>query len=233
MKMNAGVAGIVAVLAAMGCGDSGTVSRGSPKTPSDLATNKPVPRATLVLPTLGCVKSVGATHSLRRIASIATEGERDKPQPQDADWSPGAISDLAVRGNQYVMVDRGSARIYVTDSLFGNRREFGGSKGNGPGDLQSPEAVAFDPRGDTLWVLDNGRHVAAAYTTAGRFVRELRVPVRAIDLAIGSDGTLYVSRWVVVGEAAGTEPNSSWTPGRFRWSNSSAVRRAACPMHRV
>jgi hypothetical protein len=165
-----------------------------------LAQQEPAP-----FPQHGCVRTVGAMHVLREVRSVVPEGERSPPQPQDAGWMPEALSDLAVRGQQYAMVDRNAARVTVTDSGFRNRRDFG-TKGSGPGELRTPVAVAFDPRGDTLWVLDNGRHVVVAFTTSGRFVRELRVPSRARDLAVGNDGSIYVSHEFLVFNARGTVP---------------------------
>jgi hypothetical protein len=79
-----------------------------------------------------------------------------------------------------------SGRIYVADVLSHHVKVFSpegkflfaiGRKGAGPGEMDSPCCIAFDPRGE-LWVRDNGNSRYSAYTvgdTNAVFVRQIRM----------------------------------------------------------
>lgn len=200
------IARIILVLTVMVCGsacsDARAFSDGASRMHLDLAKQFPVTPDTLKFPSVGCVRSVGATHSLREVSALVPEGERDRARPQDTGWMPEEMVDLAHRGQYYAIVDRKAAQVYLMDSAYSGRRTIG-RKGSGPGEMQMPVAVEFDPRGDTLWVLDNGRHVILGFTTQGRFVRELRAPSRTSDLALASDGSIYVAHELLIFNARG------------------------------
>jgi hypothetical protein len=156
----------------------------------------------VVFPSFGCVGSVAKVGTLREAKALMAEGDREKPQPQDKGWSPEFLTGLAVWGASYAVTDRQGARVTVMDSTFLNRREWG-TKGSGPGELQSPVAVAFDQRGDTIWVLDDRRKAIIGFDLSGRFVREFAVPATAVDFAVQPDGTFYVAHQFMIAGAHG------------------------------
>lgn len=189
---------VVMVLA--GC-SSETFSRGDSRITYEPFQPDQLPVVT-GFPSHGCLDSIAGSASLREASAVAPEGFRRTPQPQDAGWIPTQLADLAVGRGRVAVVDRGAATVAVFAQDFASRAEWG-RKGMGPGELQAPIAVAFDKRGDTLWVLDERRRNIVGYDFSGRFTREFRAPPRAVDLDTDEDGNFYVAHRILVASDTG------------------------------
>jgi hypothetical protein len=147
------------------------------------------------LPTGACADSIAATANIREVAAIVPEGVRPGPRPQDAGWVPTRLADLAVSPERFAVVDQGGVALTLFSPDFQSRahRE---RPGDGPGEFRAPVAVALNPGGDTIWVLDERRHAAIAFDPTGGFVREVPVAPAGVDLAVGPDGVLYLAHRV-------------------------------------
>lgn len=85
----------------------------------------------------------------------------------------GRVVDLEVdeEGRLYVLEsDAGEVRVFGPDGT--HLRSFG-RRGQGPGELQRPVALAWGP-GDRLWVVDTGNHRYSVFDTTGVLVDEKR-----------------------------------------------------------
>lgn len=143
---------------------------------------------------------------MREVGALMPEGARRRAQPQDAGWQPVALADIAVRGNQYAVVDRQVPSVTVMSSAF-TRVWHHEQRGPGPGELREPTHVQFDPRGDTLWVLDQQRHTMIGFiASSGAFVREFSIPNNLASFDITPDGRFLASYMVLVATATGTVP---------------------------
>ena len=157
----------------------------------------------LEIPNKACFGSIQGSGSIRELSSLMPEGDRKKPEPQDAGWQPTELIDIAVRGDLYAVVDRRTPSVTVMNSKFARRWHWE-QKGNGPGELQNPVAAQFDPRGgDTLWVLDNGRHKLLGFGPNGRFVRDVSVRSDVVSFDITTDGRFLLSHMVLAARARG------------------------------
>jgi sugar lactone lactonase YvrE len=95
-----------------------------------------------------------------------------------------------------------NGEIFVSDGYVNSRiveftkdghfvRIIGGVNGNGPGELDLPHAVAIDAAGRIL-VADSGNKRVSVFAQDGKFVESWPAPGQG-GLAVGSDGTVYVS----------------------------------------
>ncbi|HEY6507992.1 MAG TPA: SMP-30/gluconolactonase/LRE family protein [Vicinamibacterales bacterium] len=92
--------------------------------------------------------------------------------------------------------------VFVSDGYVNSRvvqftaegrlvRIFGGKKGAGPGELNTPHGVAIDPQGRVV-VADSGNKRLAIFGPDGAFLKNIAAPSRG-GVAASPDGTLYVS----------------------------------------
>ena len=92
--------------------------------------------------------------------------------------------------------------VFVSDGYVNSRvvqftaegrlvRIFGGKKGAGPGELNTPHGVAVDPQGRVV-VADSGNKRLAIFGADGAFLKNVAAPSRG-GVAAAPDGTLYVS----------------------------------------
>lgn len=148
------------------------------------------------IPGDGCVGPIAREASIREINAVMPDGARARPRPQDAGWVPVELSDITEVGDRFAVVDAGVPALTLLDA--GLRRLWSiERRGNGPGELQVPRKVRVDPRGDTLWVLDEGRHALMSFTTDGRPQRTIPVPSDVIDFDVTRKGELLVSHLVL------------------------------------
>jgi hypothetical protein len=152
------------------------------------------------LPVGGCADSVIGTARIRETAAVAPEGFRRRPMPQDSGWIPGRLADLAASPGRFAVVDQGggSLTIFTADYTSRIHRE---RPGGGPGEFRSAVAVALGSGAEPVWVLDDRRRAAMAFSATAEYIREVAVRPMAGDLAVGADGTIYVAHRVPSGEA--------------------------------
>lgn len=81
-------------------------------------------------------------------------------------------SALTVTRDRVVIADARQALIRIFDRRSGVRIRNFGRPGDGPGDLRRP--VGLQSRADTIFILDGGRSIVAAYDTTGKMIREQR-----------------------------------------------------------
>ena len=148
------------------------------------------------LPTNGCIGPVARTATVREVGSVMPEGARKRAQPQDSGWAPVTVADVATLGDRFAVVDEGVPSLTVFDAKL--RRIWSLEKrGNGPGEFQAPARVRVDPRGDTLWVLDNGRHLLMAFSSDGRPQRTISVPSDVVGFDLTPRGSILLSHLVL------------------------------------
>lgn len=143
------------------------------KHPIGPANDGALPRRTILvlafaflLPIGGCADRSGdgpeALPELRLVALASITGE-------DAPGGFGRIADLEMGhdGSVYVL-DGMNRTIHVFDTTGSLLHSFG-QQGQGPGELESPSALAWGPEGN-LWVVDPGNGRFTVFETSGKFV---------------------------------------------------------------
>jgi DNA-binding beta-propeller fold protein YncE len=98
---------------------------------------------------------------------------------------------IAPNGDIFVADGYGNSRIVHLDKEGKFIKIIGGKKGNGPGELQLPHAVAVDPMG-RLIVADSGNKRITIFDRDGNFVKSFPGPSRG-GIAVTADGTIYAS----------------------------------------
>jgi hypothetical protein len=154
-------------------------------------------------PRTGCLRDVALTASLLEVRALAPKGSRAKPEPQDRAWEPDELIDIDVRPDVYAVVDRIRPAVMLLSASDFKRRWEVGRLGDGPGEFREPVAVRFDPRGDTLWVLDAVRQRLIAFDLRGQFVREMLVPQEITSFTMTRDGKMLVTPLVVASRVRG------------------------------
>jgi DNA-binding beta-propeller fold protein YncE len=122
-----------------------------------------------------------------------TLGKKDVPgddTSRDAFNEPNSVG-FGANGDVFVSDGYGSSRVVQLTAGGAFVRIFGGTKGSGPGELDTPHGVAVDAQGRVL-VADSGNKRVAVFDKGGRFLKNLHAPSRG-GLAITPDGTVYVS----------------------------------------
>ena len=124
---------------------------------------------------------------------LMTLGRKDVPgdnASRDAFNEPNSVG-FGPTGDVFVSDGYGNSRVVqlTADGRF--VRTFGGTKGSGPGALDTPHGVAVDAEGRVL-VADSGNKRVAIFDKTGTFVKNLHAPSRG-GLSITPDGSVYVS----------------------------------------
>src|SRR5215813_2546026 len=103
---------------------------------------------------------------------------------------PNAVT-LAPNGDIFVSDGYVNSRVvqFSKDGKF--IKIIGGTKGNGPGQLQLPHGVAIDSKGRLL-VADSDNKRIAVFDKDGKFIENWAVPCRG-NIVITRDDTVYVS----------------------------------------
>lgn len=133
---------------------------------------------------------------------------------------PSMPTDVAAGPDGRVFVVEGARQRVAVYGRSGRRE---GTLGGPSGDeeaLEDPVGVGVGPDG-SVYVADRGKHRVAVFSTSGQFKASLPVrregqPVAPIDVAVGSDGLLYVScanHTVLVMDSSGTAKASWGGPG--------------------
>jgi len=95
-----------------------------------------------------------------------------------------------------------NGEVFVSDGYVNSRvvqftadgrlvRIFGGKKGGGPGELNTPHGVAIDTQGRVL-VADSGNKRVAIFAKDGAFLKAVAAPSRG-GIVATPDGSVYVS----------------------------------------
>jgi len=98
---------------------------------------------------------------------------------------------FAANGDIFVADGYGNSRIVQLDKNGAYIRMFGGKKGNGPGELSLPHAVALDPAGRVV-VADSANKRISIFNKDGSFATSFAGPGRG-GIAVTPDGTIYAS----------------------------------------
>ena len=183
-------------LAAVGCNrDSGDSAASGQAQPSPQAPHN----AMLDVPMQGCTRSVASVGRLVEVASIAPPEYRDEPEPQDRDWLPVVLRDVAPLGEKLVVLDWGAKSLTVFGPDFRTRHTFG-REGGGPGELRNPAAVAVNDHTRQILVADPGNGRISIFDSTGMVVDDVLTDAGSTvkDLAIGVD-SVWLSHTVVPG----------------------------------
>lgn len=120
-------------------------------------------------------------------------------------------------GNGYVL-DGARNRVVVFDRATARPSLQFGRSGSGPGQMQSPQAIALAPDG-TVWITDSGNHRLVRFTATGGYVGQVATGDRPRGIAIAPDGSrVYVTtnrNRVLVFDPAGSQIGRfGYGPGR-------------------
>jgi DNA-binding beta-propeller fold protein YncE len=117
-------------------------------------------------------------------------------------------ADVVTSANGDVFVADGhvNSRI-VKFSKDGRFRMSWGTKGSGPGELNTPHSIAIDSKGRVL-VGDRGNNRIELFDQNGRYLAEWKQFGRPTGLFVASDDTVYIAD-----DESNAERNPGWMPG--------------------
>lgn len=145
--------------------------------------------------------NVWATDSVRHVAykynpagaivfTLGTPGEAGDNQSRNLFNQPNHVF-IAANGDLFVSDGYANSRVVQFDSEGNYLRQFGGIKGSGDGELDTPHGVAVDSRGRVL-VNDSGNQRVSVFDAAGNFLESWPVRSRG-GIIVDADDTVYVS----------------------------------------
>jgi sugar lactone lactonase YvrE len=122
--------------------------------------------------------------------TLGKKGVGGDDSSKDAFNQPNAIG-FGPNGDVFVSDGYVNSRVvqFSADGRF--LRIFGGKKGAGPGELDTPHGVAVDAQGRIV-VADSGNKRLAVFAKDGAFLKSIPAPSRG-GIATTPDGTIYVS----------------------------------------
>lgn len=103
------------------------------------------------------------------------------------------LEDVASRGEELLLVDAAGHRIVAWAPGVGMPPRVLGGIGNGVGELFYPTGLAVAPDGH-LYVIDSGNRRVQEFDPAGRFAGELPLSSKAVGIASGRAGRLYLGQ---------------------------------------
>jgi sugar lactone lactonase YvrE len=124
---------------------------------------------------------------------IMTLGKKGVPgdnASHDTFNRPNAIT-IAANGDIYVSDGYINSRVVQFSKEGKFIKIIGGTKGNGPGQLQLPHGVAIDSKGRLL-VADSDNKRIAVFDKDGKFIENWPAPCRG-NIVVTSDDTVYAS----------------------------------------
>lgn len=124
------------------------------------------------------------------LLTLGQKGVAGDNTSRDSFNQPNSVG-FAPNGDVYVSDGYVNSRIvhFTADGRF--VRIIGGTKGAGPGQLQTPHGVAIDPQGRII-VADSDNKRLSVFERNGRFAKTIAVPSRG-GIVAAADGTIYVS----------------------------------------
>jgi len=159
-----------------------------------------------LLPLVSCVDSFSVKRELSLAATLEPDDALASDNPRGTGWVPIEVVDVAALDSGFVILDRGAAEVTLVSNQLQVVRTWG-RRGGGPGEFQSPIAVAADQSGDTIWVLDTAPPRLTAFDRLGQAQRGFRVPAPGIDMTIDADGNFYIAHMtMLIASNARTEP---------------------------
>jgi DNA-binding beta-propeller fold protein YncE len=124
------------------------------------------------------------------VLTIGKKGVSGNDASTDAFNQPNSLG-FAPNGDVFVSDGYVNSRVVQFTAAGKLVRIFGGKKGAGPGELNTPHGVAVDPQGRVV-VADSGNKRLAIFGADGAFLKHVAAPSRG-GVAASPDGTLYVS----------------------------------------
>jgi NHL repeat-containing protein len=124
------------------------------------------------------------------LMTLGKKGVAGDNSSHDTFNRPNAVT-IAANGDIFVSDGYVNSRVvqFSKDGKF--IRIIGGTKGNGPGQLQLPHGVAVDSKGRLL-VADSDNKRIAVFDKDGKFIENWAAPCRG-NIVITADDTLYAS----------------------------------------
>jgi streptogramin lyase len=128
----------------------------------------------------------------------------------------------AANGDVFVADGHVNARVVKFDA-GGRYIKAWGTKGSGPGQLDTPHSIAIDARGRVL-VGDRGNNRIELFDQDGRYLAEWKQFGRPTGLFVAPDDTLYVAD-----DESNAERNPGWMPGIRVGSAADGLLKATIP----
>jgi hypothetical protein len=124
------------------------------------------------------------------IMTLGKKGVAGDNTSRDTFNRPNAVA-IAPNGDVFVSDGYVNSRVveFTKDGKF--IKIIGGTKGNGPGQLQLPHGVAIDSKG-RLFVSDSDNKRISVFDKDGKFIENWAAPCRG-NIVITSDDTVYAS----------------------------------------
>ena len=126
----------------------------------------------------------------RRLLTLGTKDVHGDNGSRTSFNEPNAVT-VASSGDVFVSDGYENSRIvqFTRDGTF--VRIIGGTKGNGPGQLDLPHGVAVDSRGRVI-VADSNNKRLSIFDKDGRFIKTVAAPCRG-NVVVAPDDTIYAS----------------------------------------
>lgn len=150
-----------------------------------------------------CITGPTQSRKLQEVSGLLPQGYRPEPRPHEIDWIPGLVIDMDL-GASLIVADALGPGIYeVSRDLREHTRVVG--EGRGPGEVIRPKAVAIDTSRSRFVVVDEGSGRLKSFDLKGHVRETWRLSGFVSDVAVGSDGTVFI------GHVVGTIPGSRKT----------------------
>ncbi len=125
-------------------------------------------------------------------AGIVSADERLMPGRNDG-WRPGYIADVAVApSGEIYAVDQVLRRVWKLSTNLTVKR-YWGRRGDGPGEFQSPVAVAVDPQDGTVLVAENSPPRIHRFRPDGSLVQSAPLKTSVEKITVDSDYHIVVA----------------------------------------